>query len=352
MRLTTEQKIRLGIFWLVGGILTIGFFIWVLGDALLQSRDIYYIEFLDQPVSGLQLGSSVLYQGIQVGRVDDIRFDPEEPRRVTVVLSLQEGVPIKADVEAQLTMTGITGGRQIELIGGSRAAALLPPESYITPGTSLFDNITGDAQIIIAKVEQTLNNINLLLGPDNQQRVRSILAHVDETLAEAGEPLAASIVRLDSITEDLQQLAASAAVISARLEAVTGSPQFDSSLEAIAAGAADLQEITGRIRELTESPEWIGILQNAATTAERSAEISHNLAEIADTIAQVPLAEIAGETAVLLEQFGTTFNRMDMTIIRSSRDVLRSMEILNEILEDLSEFSRIISEDPSSLIRF
>ncbi|MFW6362316.1 MAG: MlaD family protein [Spirochaeta sp.] len=352
MRLTTEQKIRLGIFWLTGTILTIGVVVWMVSDTLLQSRDTYYVEFVDQPVSGLQIGSSVLYQGIQVGRVEDIRFDQDEPRRVTVVLSLREGVPIKDDVEAQLTMTGLTGGRQVELIGGSREAEHLPPESDITPGTSFFDNITGDAQIIVSKVEQTLNNINLLFGPDNQKRIRSILANVDETVADNREPLADAISRLDSITRDVEQTAASAAVIGERLEDITGSEDFSNAMEDVYATTAELRESAAQIRTITESSEWMELMENAASTAERTAAISNDLQEISGILAEVPLGDLTEEVAVLLEQFSDTFNRMDMTIIQSSRDVLRSMEILNEILEDLSDFSRLISEDPSSLIRF
>lgn len=352
MRLTTEQKFRLGIFWISGGILTALIFGLVLSDTFLQSRDNYYIEFVDQPVSGLQEGSSVLYQGIQVGRVEGIRFDREEPRRVTVELSLRSGVPIKSDVEAQLTMTGITGGRQIELIGGSRSAELLDPGDEIPVGASLFDDITGDARVIISKLEQTLNSINDLIGPDNRQRVRNILGNVDELINESSEPLTASLQRLNAITASAEELAASTAVITRRLEGATEGDDFDAAVAAIYQGAEDLQGITGQVRQLTSSPEWQGILGDASATAERTAAISQDIEALASAISEIPLADLAADTGLILEQFSTTFNRMDMTLIRSSRDLTRSMEILNEILEDLSEFSRLISEDPSTLIQF
>ncbi|GAB6089777.1 MlaD family protein [Spirochaeta dissipatitropha] len=352
MRLTRDQKIRLGLFYLVGGVLTVGIFALVIGDLLLQTRDTYYVELVSQPVSGLQTGSSVLYQGINVGRVEDIRFDPEEPRRVTIVLSLQEGTPIKDDVEAQLTMTGITGARQIELIGGGRSAALLPPGSHISSGTSLFDNITGDAQVIIAKVEQTLNNINQLLGPDNRQRVSNILTGVDDLIVANREPLTASLERLDAITGNVQILAEHAAAISRRIDENTSGEDFEQAVASIYVGANNLQLITEQIKAITSSSEWEDILSNTTLTAERTAAIAQDASALAASFSEIPLAEIAGDVALLLEQFSATFNRMDMTIIRSSRDVLRSMEILNEILEDLSDFSRIISQDPSSLIRF
>lgn len=338
MRLTREQKIRLGLFYLVGGLLTIGIFVLVVGDLLMQTRDKYYVEFVSQPVSGLQTGSSVLYQGIQVGRVDDIRFDPEEPRRVIVELSLREGTPIKNDVEAQLTMTGITGARQVELIGGSRAAELLPPESSITAGTSLFDNITGDAQIIIAKMEQTLNNVNLLLGADNRQRVGNILAGIDNLIIEN--------------SGNVRTLTRHAAHISQRIDENTSGEDFEQAVAAIYSSANNLQLITEQLKTVTSSSEWDDMLRNTSLTAERSAAIAEDVSRLAASLSAIPLADISADVALLLEQFSTTFNRMDMTVMRSSRDVLRSMEILNEILEDLSDFSRIISEDPSSLIRF
>ena len=133
MKLTRDQKIRLGLFGILAGGLTLAVFALVIGSQLLESRDIYYVEFYNQPVSGLQPGGSVQYQGIQVGRVEEIGFDPEEPKRIIVVLSLKEGTPIKDDVEAQLAMVGVTGMKQIELIGGSRHAEPLPPGSTIPP---------------------------------------------------------------------------------------------------------------------------------------------------------------------------------------------------------------------------
>ena len=331
MNLTRDQKIRLSLFWITGTVLTVIIFAAALGSRLFEERDIFYIEYVNQPVSGLQVGSSVKYQGIQIGRVDDIRFDEDEPSRVIVVLSLKKGTPIKSDVEAQLAMVGITGMRQVELIGGSRHAETLEPGSYIPPGMSIFDHITGDVQVITRKLEILLNNVNALTGPDNQQKFRRILANLDNILEEGKEPFSSAVARSEDIIENIYRLSESSVLLSERIARITTAEDFEQSFDSFYESIKNIQYLSSRIRNIADSPDIDEIIKN---------------------LSGVPVNQIGDDIARLIEQFNHSFTRMDLTLVRTSREILISMDLLNEILEDLNEFSRRISEDPSSLIRF
>ena len=61
----------------------------------------YEIAFAGS-VSGLQQGGQVLYRGIPVGRVNDIRIDPDNVETVLVMVEVDRETPIKADTVATL----------------------------------------------------------------------------------------------------------------------------------------------------------------------------------------------------------------------------------------------------------
>ena len=88
-------KIRLGIFLTIGAILIIIFAAVVAGSRLVEKKDIYYIEFEDYSVSGLQVGSSVNYRGIKIGRVEAVKINPKDVSKIIITISVDRGTPIK-----------------------------------------------------------------------------------------------------------------------------------------------------------------------------------------------------------------------------------------------------------------
>ncbi len=71
-----SAKIRLGIFLTIGAVLIIIFAVVVAGSRLVEKKDIYYIEFEDYSVSGLQVGSSVNYRGIKLVELKMLELIP------------------------------------------------------------------------------------------------------------------------------------------------------------------------------------------------------------------------------------------------------------------------------------
>jgi phospholipid/cholesterol/gamma-HCH transport system substrate-binding protein len=90
------------------------------------SRDdvLYRIHF-SESVSGLALGETVKYHGVDVGTVKAMALDADDPRRVQVDVSLNKDTPVKTDTKASLKLKGITGVVFIELKGGSPNAKSL-----------------------------------------------------------------------------------------------------------------------------------------------------------------------------------------------------------------------------------
>ena len=99
------------------------FAVW-LGSSGRHDDVLYRIHFPDS-VSGLAVGDSVKYRGVDVGTVKEMIIDPDNSRLVRVDVRLRKETPVKTDTRASLALKGITGVVFIELNGGNPAAQTL-----------------------------------------------------------------------------------------------------------------------------------------------------------------------------------------------------------------------------------
>jgi phospholipid/cholesterol/gamma-HCH transport system substrate-binding protein len=99
---------------------------WLVRVDVDQEMRIYEIAF-EGSVTGLQEGAQVQYRGVPVGRVDEIRINPENLTQVLVTVGLEPDTPIKEDTLATLEMQGVTGVAYVQLRAGSLQSAPLEP---------------------------------------------------------------------------------------------------------------------------------------------------------------------------------------------------------------------------------
>ncbi|MFU8877407.1 MAG: MlaD family protein, partial [Wenzhouxiangellaceae bacterium] len=85
----------------------------------------YEVLFTDS-VIGLSRGSPVLFNGVNVGRVSELRLNPEDVREVLATVEINAEVPIHEDTEATIRLLGLTGSAAIQLRGGDPKSPLLP----------------------------------------------------------------------------------------------------------------------------------------------------------------------------------------------------------------------------------
>ena len=108
------------------------FSVWLVKADIDGQGDPYQIAFAGS-VTGLQQGSQVRYRGVPVGRVTDVRIDPERVEWVLVTVEIDRGTPIRQDTVASLEMQGITGIAFVQLRGGTQAS----PPLAATAGQTL-----------------------------------------------------------------------------------------------------------------------------------------------------------------------------------------------------------------------
>ena len=175
--------------------------LWLASGGAWQKKYDLYLAMEDESVAGLNLNAPVKYNGVDVGKVQDIRLDSVNPERVRLILAIERATPIKVDTVAVLRTQGLTGIAYVELRGGAHdAAALLAagpgllPEIRTKP--SLSARLENILTTVLAKLDSTSNNINALLSDENRLAVKSALADiatVSRTLAARKDTLDAGL---------------------------------------------------------------------------------------------------------------------------------------------------------------
>lgn len=175
---TRAKHITIGAF-VLSSILAIAFFVFWLarfeGEVRYYS---YYVRFSGS-VSQLRVDSTVLFGGIPIGRVTDVRIDPENSELARVDLAIREGTPIRVDSKATLELQGIAGGVVVQISRGTSAAALLAPESEITAGPSALEQIVRRVPDLLTKIDDITRRMSDLLSDRNRQAFSNSLANLE-----------------------------------------------------------------------------------------------------------------------------------------------------------------------------
>jgi phospholipid/cholesterol/gamma-HCH transport system substrate-binding protein len=177
-----------------------GFIYWVQSIGGGGARTVYRVVFAGS-VSGLHTGAAVLFDGMRVGDVAGLSLDPQDPRKVVALISLDRAVPVRADTKVALEFQGLTGLAQVALTGGSADAAEIVPGGGATPTIYADPNAGAD---VTQAARNVLSRIDALVA-DNETILRSSLQNI-ETLTST---LARNSERLDKVMAGFENLAGS-----------------------------------------------------------------------------------------------------------------------------------------------
>ena len=186
---------------LLGALLIVAV-LWLASGGNLQKKYDLYQAIVAESVAGLNLNAPVKYNGVDVGKVQNIQLDPENPERVQLLFAIERGTPIKVDTVAVLKTQGLTGIAYVELDGGAKNAAPLVAtgqQQYpvIQTKPSLSTRLENILTTVLAKLDKTSSNVDSLLSRENQEAFKSILADIavaSKTIASRKNEIDAGIV--------------------------------------------------------------------------------------------------------------------------------------------------------------
>lgn len=174
----------------------------------------YYEIVFDHAVGGLSEGNPVLYSGVQIGDVIELRLDPNDPGRVRVLVRVDQSVPVRENTKAGLVLANITGSMSVQFSGGSPDQPALkgdrddPPVIVAEP--SAFNNLMANGEELLAKADRLLTNATELLSTDNIENTTAILKNTREAtdaLLSRRDQIAALLDRFDAAAVRAEQAA-------------------------------------------------------------------------------------------------------------------------------------------------
>jgi phospholipid/cholesterol/gamma-HCH transport system substrate-binding protein len=250
------------------------------GRNIIKASNNYYARY--ENIGQLPLSSPVLIHGMSVGTVSDIKLD-DDLRSIIVTMTLDKGLRIPVDAQANIISTGLMGGKAIELIvsGPCIDDNCAKPGSYL-PGTvkGMFDSFLdpGTLDSVKATIGEILNTLgDSLTSPT-----------ADNEIAKTYQDLSTLIRNLASITGTLDKsmgtydrhLQASLSNVSI----LTGA--LAKNQDKIANSIAHLENITKQLDEAKVGENLNQLVTNANTTMK---ELNTTLADAQVTFKQLSM---------------------------------------------------------------
>ncbi len=147
-------------------ILSLALFIWgynfLKGKNILQKQFFYYAKY--ESIEGLEVSNAVLINGLRVGQVNQVYFDPDLSGDIIVLMMLSQDFPVPKNSVARIFSADLMGSKSIDLKLGS-AIELAHPGDTLASATegSIKDEVNAQVQPIKIKAENLLSSIDSLV---------------------------------------------------------------------------------------------------------------------------------------------------------------------------------------------
>jgi phospholipid/cholesterol/gamma-HCH transport system substrate-binding protein len=219
MKILKETKIG-GIF-ILGAVLLVWGYNYLKGRDLLSDNRTFYAVY--QNVSGLAKANPVYINGMQVGQVTQMYFDPALNGNIIVGLTVNHEFPIPKNSTAEILSTDLMGTKAVNLnLGHSPELAVngdtLKAKLAATLGEQVEQTIgplKKRAEDLLGNIDEIIISLNTALSPKQVNSFKSSMSHLESTIKGA-----------DSLVINVDGFIASeksrATAIMLNLESITG----------------------------------------------------------------------------------------------------------------------------------
>ncbi len=193
---TRARYALVGLFILAVIAASFAFVYWLENKGGFGERDNYRVQFQGS-VSGLGIGSSVLFNGLRVGEVTGLYLDPSAPDRVIATIAVEPNTPIRDDTRVGIESQGLTGGAALTLRGGTGSAPVAAKDGA-APLLIADPNVGQDWTTAARDAFQSMQDVL----DENSKSLHSAIGNID-TFAGA---LARNADKVDGILSGLEKL--------------------------------------------------------------------------------------------------------------------------------------------------
>jgi phospholipid/cholesterol/gamma-HCH transport system substrate-binding protein len=299
METTRAERIKIGAFMLLCGIMICVFLGYVLSRFLNKEYDNYYTVF-SESVIGLYKDAQVKLNGIDVGNVTEIAIDSSNLNQVVVRFRVNKGTPIKLGTRAGMTHgISLTGEKQIVLSGGRFDEPDVAEGGFVPAEKTAFDAIANKATDIIGHVDSLMTNLNSIFSEENSQSISN------------------SLKNFEHATQNLNRL----------------TQNLNAPINNISNAANSMKNVLSEIEE-----------------AKIAAKAGENMDVLKEKLEAIDTKAMNENLTQAMESIKQLTQRLDQVVYKNQDQVGDAVVELNAVLENLEEFTQKIKNNPSVLI--
>lgn len=299
METTRAERIKIGAFMLLCGVMICVFLGYVLSRFLNKEYDNYYTVF-SESVIGLYNDAQVKLNGIDVGNVTGIEIDSANLNQVIVRFRVNKGTPIKIGTRAGMTHgISLTGEKQIVLSGGRFDEPDVQEGGFVPAEKTAFDAIANKATDIIGHVDSLMTNLNRVFSEENASSISN------------------SLKNFESATSNLNRL----------------TQNLNKPIDNISNAASSMKNVLAEIEE-----------------AKIAAKAGENMDVLKEKLEAIDTKAMNENLTQAMESINQLTQRLDQVVYKNQDQVGEAVVELNAVLENLEEFSQKIKNNPSVLI--
>ncbi|WP_286222678.1 MlaD family protein [Marinobacter apostichopi] len=252
------HHVIIGLFTLLAFVAALLFALWLAKSTADRDWSYYQIGF-NQPVSGLSKGNPVLYSGVQVGDVVELKLNPRDPSQVRVLIRVDKNIPIRENTQASLVLANITGSMSVQFSGGTPDSPELigdindPPLIIAKP--SALDSLLANGQSLLQKAESLLVDANKMFSDKNIENLTAVLDNtreVSDALLDQRGRLNELLARLDSASQRAGEAAVKVSQVSDNANALLEN-EGRAVLGSLNAALKTIETTSARIDRLTQN---------------------------------------------------------------------------------------------------
>jgi phospholipid/cholesterol/gamma-HCH transport system substrate-binding protein len=212
------------------------------------SSDTYPITVVFPNVGGIVRDASVMYAGIPVGKVRDIKLTEVGALQVHVTLAIYKSYTIRRDAKFVINQSGLLGDRYVDVIPRSATAAVLKSGDEVTGESSvdLTEAIRGVVDVLRAAAG-TVARVDELI-----RRTDAAIKRVDETIlnTQTLAHVSSSLANIDAVTSN-------AVGVTAGVRSVVDESRqsISNTLSEFSLAAGDVREASKHVQALVVSHE-------------------------------------------------------------------------------------------------
>ena len=309
MEARREQAI-VGLFVLVASGLLVAT-VFVLGGAFAGSAKTYhaYLPF----AGGLEPGAAVRYAGgPKVGRVEQLRINPQNPSQIEITFSVKPELPVKTDSKVRIMSMSPLGDNHLEVVPGTQQAAMAPS------GSTLQAEPFVDFNAITSRINE--------IAPQAQQLIT--------TFNERATELKVTITRINDLMSDQNRNNLAATIANTRGMLEENRPKLRSTLDHVDKSSAKLEPLLDDLRK---------------TSSQASKTLEHVDALIAED--RPDIHKVLVQLRQNLDSIQDLTGQLNNTLGANSENIDEILENMRHVSENLKEFTEIIKARPYTLLR-